>query len=506
MSTSARVIKNTGYLYLRLGISLIVSLWTTRIVLDALGVSNFGIYNVVGGIVSLLGFLNATLSTATQRYINFAEGRNDLAAQLKIFNNSFLLHLLLGIILVIGFIITGAICFNGLLDIPSDRVGAAKIVYVCMIVSTLASVMNVPYEASINAHEDMAFYAYVGIFEVLTKLAIAFVIQSATYDKLILYAILMMLVPIVTFVLVQIYCYKRYTECSISLRKYYDSKTIKELGKFAGWNFTNSASGMATQYGLNIVINHYFGVAINAAQGIAMQVSGVLVNISSNALKALNPIIVKSESVNQRERMIYVSLLGCRVTFLIFAIISFPLVVEMEYILSWWLKEVPEWAIIFCQLQLIRICTEMLTYSLNTSIMAHGDIKTFNIYKSAINILPLIVTIIMFAVGMAPFWMYLNWIICWSFLGGIINVVFAHKKVNLSYRHYLNTVIIPAIETISIPVILIVICQIYFDAHVIRLVVLSFSWLLLLVCSWKRMITHSERESILALCKNKIKK
>lgn len=496
MSTSGRVLKNTAFLYLRLGVSLVVSLWTTRIVMNTLGVDNFGIYSLVGGVVALLGFLNATLSSSTQRFLNFAEGQKNAERQIKIFNNSFLLHLLLALFLVGCFSVIGIVCFNGLLSLPKERIFAAEVVYICMIVSTLMSVVNVPYESSINAHEDMVFYAYVGICEVISKLLIAFAIQVVTYDKLIIYAVLMLVPPFSTFIIMRIYCHKRYRECRLHIRKYYSKTVLKELGSFAGWNFISSATGVVTLYGFNIVINHFFGVVLNAAQGIVTQVSGVLVNVSFNALKALNPIIVKSESVGQREKMLYVSLLGCRATFMILTIISFPLIIYMSHILEWWLKEVPEWTVLFCQLQLVKICMEMMTYGLSSSIIAHGDIRIYCILKSAVNVIPLIMTILCFAYGMQPYWMYINWIIAWGLIGGLLNVVYSHKKVGMSYRDYIETVLLPSIKAVAIPIVMVVICYLLTESVSLRLIISLLSWIILLILSWFCLLTDTERKTL----------
>lgn len=493
MSTSTRVVKNTLFLYLRLGMTFVISLWTTRIILNALGIDNFGIYSVVGGMVSILGFLNASLSTATQRFINFAEGQKDIIRQKSIFNNSLILHFFLGCGLIVCFIIVGIICFNGLLDIPTARLNAAKIVYGCMVLSTAFSVMNVPYEATINAHEDMGYYAYIGIVEVILKLAIAFIITYVQFDRLIIYAILMASVPLITLSLMRFYCLKKYTECKFEPKKFFSKSVLKELGGFAGWNFSNSASGAMTQYGLSIVINHYFGVALNAAQGIAMQVGGVLINISSNALKALNPIIVKSESANQREKMIYVSLLGCRVSYIIFTLFSIPLIVTMDTLLKWWLSEVPQWAVIFCQLQLIRISTEMLTLSLNTSILAQGNIKWYNICRSITNIIPLLIVCIAFHFNAAPYWMYIIWIIFWSIVGGIVTLFYAKHNIGLKYLLYIRQVFIPAIVCTAIPIIIITCGTAVFSHSVMRMLTLAIAELSFICFSFKFLLQPKEK-------------
>lgn len=443
MSTASRVIKNTGFLYVRMIATLFVSLWTTRIILDALGDINFGIYNVVGGTIALLGFLNAALATSTQRFLNVDEGKNDLENQRVTFNCSFFLHLGLGILLGILFLLSGVIFFNGILDIPAGRENAAKFVYLALTISTVFTVISVPYEATMNAHENMKWYAIIGIFEVIMKLVIAYAILFTNNDRLIVYSILMAFVPICSLTAMRVYCHRNYKECIVRPRKYFDKSRAKELAWFAGWNMLNSISSMTTQYGLNIVVNHYFGVILNAAQGIANQVSGVLTALSQNALKALNPIIYKSGGENNDLKMNYISLLGCKMTYSIFALFSFPIISYMPQILKLWLVDVPDWAVLFCQLQLIRMLTEFATLSLTTSIMAQGNVRNYNLAKSIVNIAPLIIVPVMFAYGSKPYWLYIIWIVAWSLCGGIINIIYSRILNHMSLRSYFSEVLVP---------------------------------------------------------------
>lgn len=289
---------------------------------------------------------------------------------------------------------------------------------------------------------------------------------------------------------------KKYQECRLSIKNSFDKNIIKELGSFAGWNFTNSASGIITQYGLNIVINHFWGVALNAAQGIATQVSGVLLNLSSNALKALNPIILKSEGANNRNRMIYVSLLGCRVSFFIFTLFSIPLVSLMGFILKIWLNDVPDYAVIFCQLQLVRICLEMLTFSMTTSIMAEGTIKLYNIYRSIINFLPLIGTITLFKLHFAPFWMYIVWIICWSIIGGLNTLYYAHKNLGIHYSLFNKEVLLPSSLSTIVPVSLIIIGCRLTHSIALQLLIVGLATIIFICLSWYLLLFNKERESL----------
>lgn len=503
MATANRVIKNTVFLYFRLIVTLVVSLWTTRIVLEALGIDNFGIYNVVGGAIALLGFFNASLSTSSQRFLSYAEGQGNKYRQIIVFNCCFILHIAIGVIISILFILTGIIFFNGVLNIPENRVFAAKIVYASMGISTIASILSVPYEATVNAHENMKYYAFIGIVEVLLKLLIAFLVIYVDSDKLIIYGILMASIHILTFLIIRTYCHNHYRECVFNLTRYVDKPTIKEIGAFAGWNLLTSSSSIVTQYGLNIIINHFFGVIINAAQGIASQVSGVLSNLSTNALKALNPIIVKSESQANRDRMLYISMIGCRVSFFIFGLLSLPIMLNVRVILTLWLIEVPQWTEVFCQLAILRILLEQLTFALNTSIMARGKIGKYNIYRSLFNLLPLIIIPILFIFDLAPYWMYIIWIICWSCIGGIITLLFCHTLIGLSIKYYMQTILLPC---------LLIWCLAYgvgiglLNPHHslgYNIIVSLFCFIGYMTLSWFWIFTRNERQLITGILKRK---
>lgn len=444
-STANRVIKNTGFLYAKMGITMFVSLYTTRLILNSLGASDFGIFNIVGGAIAMLGFLNAAMASATQRFMSYSEGEGDKEKQKSIFNVSFILHIGISFVVGIALLIAGYFFFNGILNIPPDRVFAAKVVYGGLIVSTMFTVMTVPYDAAMNAHENMKYYAIVGIFESLLKLAVAFVCVYTSYDKLIVYGFLMACIPLLTLSIMRIYCHRHYEECIIAPIKYWQKGLMKEMTSFAGWNLLNSMSGIVVQYGLGIIVNHFFGVLLNAAQGIANQVSGVLMTFSQNALKSINPIIVKSEGKHDKNKVLYVSMLGCRISFIIFGLFTFPFLFCMSNILNLWLSNVPDWAVLFCSLQLIRILIEQLTLSLRTAISANGKIRNFNLSRTISNSLPIIILPILFHYNYEPYWLYIVWIFCWSIVGGILDVYYSMKLVGLSLQLYLKDVFLPSI-------------------------------------------------------------
>lgn len=216
MSTSTRVIKNTGYLYAKMFITMFISLYSTRLILKSLGASDFGIFNIVGGAIAMLGFLNAAMASTTQRFMSFSEGEGNKHKQKIIFNLGFSLHFLLSLIVGIILTIAGFIFFNGGLNIPIERIFAAKIVYCSLIISTIFTVMTVPYDALINAHENMKYYAIIGILESILKLITAVICVYTSKDKLITYGILMACIPLITLTIMRIYCHKKYEECVIS--------------------------------------------------------------------------------------------------------------------------------------------------------------------------------------------------------------------------------------------------------------------------------------------------
>lgn len=498
MSTGTRVIKNTGYLYIRTIASLLLGVFTTRILLQALGESDFGLYNVVGGSIAMLGFLSASLSSATQRFLNVAEGEGNFEKIRLYFNNSIIIHWALAVIMVVIFIIAGFFFFNGILNIPEGKHIDAIVVYGCLLISTIFSITVVPYEAEINAHENMLFFSLIGIVDVVLRFAIAFVVLYYDSDKLILYAILMAIESFAIRYCCQIYCQSKYRECkNTNLRQCFDRKVIREMTTFAGWNLASTATGMISLFGMNIVVNHYFGTNINAAMGIATQLSGVMMGLSANMIKAVAPVIMKSEGGNQHEKMLQYSYVSCKFSYLIFSFCCIPVLFFIHPILKLWLNEVPQWTAIFCIILIISTLIEQLTVVLYQSIMAGGDIRNYNIAKSIANILPIIISIFMFQFGKyEPYWILINWGIYKSILGGIVNVYYAHIKLGLNMRIYNKQVLAPTIVSS------VMICAMFLiitESINLWLVGFMLGTLISLPIYWSISLTKPERKQILSL-------
>jgi len=433
-STSTRVIKNTAILYIKMFVTMFISLYTTRLILNSLGVTDFGIYNVVVGAIAMLTFLNAAMTSATQRFMSFYEGKGDKEKQKIIFNISFVIHIVIAISVGVLLELFSFFLFNGILRIPQSRIDTAKIIYQFMIVSTMFTIMTVPYDAVVNAHENMFYYSIVGILEAVLKLGVAFVVVYTLADKLIIYGLLMASITLTVLIVMRIYCHHNYVECYISPRKYFDKKLMKEMVSFAGWNFLSTSSMMIANYGLGIVVNSFFGVVLNSALGIAQQLDAQLKSFSNTMLKALNPIIDKNEGNGNREMMLHYTMIGSKFSFFLFAFFAIPVFIEMPTILRLWLKNIPDWTVLFCRLQLIASLIGQIGVTLPSALGAQGNIKGFSKVTSLLYFSSIITTFLFLKFGLEPYCMYIP-IIGFGVIGyRVTNLVYLNKNCKLSYK------------------------------------------------------------------------
>lgn len=445
MSTSGQIIKNTGFLYAKMGITVFISLYTTRLILNALGAEDFGIYGVVGGAITMLGFLNGAMASATQRFMSYNEGNGNKEKQISIFNNSLVLHWLIAIAVAILLESAMFIFFGGILNIEPERVYAAKCIYHFAVISTLFTIITVPYDAAINAHENMLYYTIVGIVESVLKLVVAIIIVYAHSDKLILYGLFMAIITVLMLLIKQIYCQKHYTECKIALKKYVCKGTLKEISCFAGWNFVGSMGTLLGNCGGSIIINHFFGTTINAAQNVGAQLRGQMLAFSNNMLKALNPVIVKKEGHGERDAMLKYSLTGSKLSYLVFAVLAIPFLIETPFILKFWLKEVPEWSVCFSRFQMSIALMEQLTITLGTTLSATGNIREMNVFGSVARFVPLFLYIPLFAFGAQPYWLYVVTFVNFGFIINGYMLYLCKKYCGLSIALYNKNVLFPCL-------------------------------------------------------------
>lgn len=441
-SSNTKIIKNTFFLNVKTLITMVLSFFTTRMILNALGDSDFGVFGTVAGAMAMLASLNLAMTQATQRFMNYSEGENDQQKTISIFNNTIILHTAIGIAIAAIMLIMYYPFFNGIFNIPDDRTDAAKIIYIFLIISTFITIITVPYDAMINAHEDFLYYSIVGIVVAVLNLVSAIIIVNYASDKLILYGLLNALISVINMIIMRIYCKKKYEECIFKPKRYLSRKQIKELGSFAGWNLVGITSSMAGNHGSTILMNHYFGPIAITAKNLGDQISEQVNLLTTNMTKALNPVIMKSEGSGNRQKMLNLTYISCRFSFLLYLVIAVPFLFNTNALLELWLNNIPQFAVIFCQWQVIRTLFEQLFVPLKTTLIAQGDIKQINIIDLTLGILTFCILLILYNLGFQAIWHYYISIAIMVIVEGCLKLFICKNKCGLNISYYAKKVII----------------------------------------------------------------
>lgn len=496
MRVATRIAKNTGILYGKMAITMFISLYSTRLTFSTLGVADFGIFNIVAGTITMLTFLNAAMAGATQRFMSHAEGEGDIIRSRSIFNVSLVLHLFIALVILFIFEAVGDFLFSGILSIPENRMRASKLVYQFMIISTLLSIVSVPYDAVINAHENMLMVAILGILEAFLKLGVAFYIIYTSSDKLIVYGLLTASSSIILLLIHRVYCHKKYKECTISIKKYFDKNIFKELIGYAGWSFLAAAVTMLTGYGQGIIMNMFFGPKVNAAQGISNQVSGQLSSMANTMLQALFPTIAKSEGAGERDRMLNIAMQGTKFGFFILSIFYIPFFIEIQFLFKLWLKIIPEYVIIFCQFQLIKNLIDHCYVTMASTIGAAGNLKMYQIFRTIISV-PIIPFIYLgYVLKLPPQFSYIV-LILFSLIFCIVTLVVIKQQFGLSYFVFFKKVILPFLPVFFITFFITYLPKFYFTESFFRLIFITgSSFISVIICIWKFGLSLSEKQQM----------
>lgn len=482
MYSAKKVILNTEFLYGKMLISMVVILYSTRLVLNSMGVEDFGIFNLVAGVIAMLSFLNAAMTASTQRYLSYYLGAGDENKLKSIFQSSIILHLLIGLLIVIILEIAGIFLFNGILNIPEQRIPVAKMLYHFMVLSTFFTINAVPYDSAINAHEDFFFDALTGIFETFLRLGIAIWIIYTEFDKLILYGLLMALLTIAMRVIKSIFCYRKYQECTFRNDNKVDLSLFKEMFLFAGWNMFGALCGLGRSQGLAIILNLFYGPIVNAAYGIANQVNGQLFAFSENLLKALRPQIMKSEGIGERESMLMLSMKASKYGFFLLALFAIPLIIEMPYVLKLWLKNVPVYTVTFCQLTLLATLTNLLTIGLQTAIQATGRIKVYQSVVGGLLLLNLPLAWLLLEAGL-PAYVVLVSAVFIELLACGARIGILHQVASLSIKRYFKEVILRILGVSFLTSTCCFLITYYLNDGFIRMLLVGFCSLIILLIS-----------------------
>ena len=374
-----RIAKNTLLLYIRMFFMLLISLYTSRVVLSTLGIVDYGINNVVGGVITMLGFLTGSLSAASSRYITYDLGKGDMAALKKTFGNILSIHFILAAIALVVGETLGLWFMSTQLQIPPEREIAAMWIYQCSILSFILAVISVPYNATIIAHEKMSAFAYISIADAILKLLIVYLLVIIPYDKLIIYAILYFCIQAFDRIIYGIYCSRHFEETHTRLK--YDSNLFREIFAFAGWTMNGNLAVIGYTQGLNILLNIFFGPAVNAARGIAVQVQGVCQQFCNNFQMALNPQLTKNYAQGDLENMHRLLVKSSKFSFYILFFIVLPLMFKADFVLKLWLGIVPEHTVTFLRLILIVGLLYTLSNPIIVSVHATGKLKKFQLIE-----------------------------------------------------------------------------------------------------------------------------
>ena len=441
-NTTKRIAKNTLMLYFRQILIMIVSLYTVRVVLNTLGAEDYGIYNVVAGVVVLFSFVNNAMATSTQRFLNFNLGKEDTEKTQQTYSSSLLIHIGIALIFLILAETVGLWFVNSKLNIPQGRHSAAMWCYQFSIITTVFNILRVPYNAVIIAYEKMSFFAWVSIVEAVLKLLVVYLLIISPLDKLVAYVILLTLVSIIILFCYKIYCNKKFA--TAHYKKVTDYSLVKEILGFSGWSLFGATANVANNQGTNIVLNMFTNVTVNAAMGIANQVNNAVYSFVSNFQTAFKPQLVKSYAVGEKEEFNNLIIRSAKFSFYLLWIIVLPLTLNLDFVLQIWLKNVPAFSIGFVKLILIYSLFESINGPLWLAVQATGKIKKYQIIVSCLIFSNLPLSIIAFSLGANPYWVLLIRIILECFIT-MFRLLYLNKTQKFSVSSYVKNVMIPVL-------------------------------------------------------------
>ena len=503
MSDTRRIAKNTLMLYFRQILIMAVSLYTVRVVLNVLGAEDYGIYNVVAGVVTMFGFLSGAMATASQRYFSFDLGKGNTEHLKTTFSVTFQIYLLLALVIVLLAETAGLWFVNSKLVIPAERMTAANCIYQAAIVSFLLTLITTPYMASIIAHENMNVYAYVSIVEVALKLGIVFLLKVLAFDKLIVYGVLLAAVALINTSIYRFYCRKHYAECKVKFVK--DTALFKEIVSYSGWNLFGAAVGVVKNQIINILLNLHFGAVVNAARGIASQVNGAVVSFSQNFSTALRPQIIKTYAAGQKSETMSLVFRGCKFTFYLMYLFALPLCLEMKAILNLWLKNPPEYAVTFTQLALIDAVVDSISYPLMTLAQATGKIKLYQGVVGSILLCNLPVSYIALKLG-APAYAVMLVAICITFTAFLVRLVIIKHLAQFSIKDFALKAALPCVVVAMISAIAPALFSLHFTENFLRLCLTTLiSLCCTAICVLFVGMNRAERVAVIATVKNRLR-
>lgn len=503
-ANNKRIAKNTMLLYVRMLFIMAVQLFTSRVVLNTLGVVDYGLYNVVGGIVTMFAFINWAMVTSTQRYITFELGKGNIQRLKEVFTTCVQIHLIISLIIIILGETVGLWFLYEKMVIPEDRFTASIWVYQLSILTMCVQVMSMPYNSDIVAHERMGVFAAISVIEVVLKLAVVYMLVIGNFDKLILYAIFIAIIQLLIRFFYTKYCNKHFPESR--LIRTFDKQLAVEMGKFMGWNIWGNLAATLFGTGINLLLNVFFGPVVNAARAIAVQVETAIANFSTNFLMAVNPQITKLYAQNNLEDMHKLLFRASKFTFMLLLVLSLPVMIEAEMILKVWLKIVPDYTVIFLRLLLCIIIIDSVARPLMTAAAATGDVKLYQSLIGGILLSIVPIAYVVLKLGGSPESVYIVHLII-GIIAFLTRLWVIKPMIKLSLRQYFISVILRCMIVLAISFPLCLLVKNLLPVGIISTVIVCLaSVLVAIITSYRLGLTLNERQFIQAKCVEIIKK
>lgn len=462
-------------LYIRMLFTMAVSLFTSRVVLQTLGVEDYGVFSVVGGVITMFAFINGGMVSSTQRYLNFEIAKGNAERLRSVFNTALQIHALIAVVIIILGETIGLWFLLEKLVIPEERMTAAIWVYQCSIIACVVNILSVPYNADIIAHEKMSAFAYISILDVTLKLVIVYLLVVSPIDKLIAYAILTLLVQLLIRYVYTRYCNKHFQESFVEWKL--NKPLFKEMLSFAGWSFWGNLAGILYTQGLNMMLNIFFGPVVNAARGIAVQVQAAVQQFVSGFQTALNPQITKNYASGDLEQMHSLMFRSARFSFLLLFFLSLPVLLETDFLLTLWLKTVPDDAVIFTQ---IMICISLIYTTANPCAVANqatGKVKIYQMVVGGILLMILPISYIVLKLG-APAYSVFIVHFCVESVTQFSRMYMLRKLINLPMWQYMKNIYIPIVTTVAVAIILPIIVRMQVEEGWLRFIAVGFTCVL----------------------------
>lgn len=506
MKPSQRVLVNTIAQYTRTIINMLLSLYTVKVVLSSLGVSDYGIYTLIAGVVSMLGFITNSLVETTQRFVSYYQGVGQINALKKVFNNSLIIHILLGLAVSLLLLACTPFLFDGFLNIPEDRLEVSRIVYLLVVIILFTTFITSPYRALLISHENIVYISLVDVFDGIFKVVSVMIMANSHYDKLLFYAFIMLSIQLLNFLALSIYCYLNYEECIKPSIRGIEKNYVKELFSFAGWKIFGTLCVVGRQQGMSIVFNRFLGTTINAGLGIGNQLSGYTNFLSSAIVNAMTPQIVKAEGSGDRDRTIWLSNILSKLNFFLMSILGIPMIFEAQNILKLWLGNVPDYSVIFCVTFIVGLLFDSLTIGLTHLNNAVGRIKKYMICMG----IPKLLTVVFIYFSMLMEYPLVYSCIIFILIEAITSfyrIILIHEQINLNVFEYIRNVILRTLFPVLTCIIVCFICYTLIGWDYRFLITFSFSAVVYSISMYFVGFSHTEREiinKIILEIKNKI--